>query len=256
MGQITLSIENAAATITIDRPNQRNALTLAMYDELLAACRQIAGADQLIALVVFRGAGGAFSAGTDISEFTDFSLGEDGVRYEALIEEVLRTIEDLPMVTCAVVEGVAMGGGCLIAAICDFRIVTPRALFGTPMARTLGNCLSAANVARLVAAVGVHTARRMLLLGQLVDATDAFASRLALTLVESDVVDAEIDRLAETVRTLAPLTVGASKKVINILNRQAPIEDTEIIGRVYGSDDFKAGIKAFLSRTPAEWTGR
>src|SRR5690606_15500823 len=157
------------ATITIDRPDQRNALTLAMYDELLATCRKIIGADQRIALVVFRGAGGAFAAGTDISEFTDFSSGEDGIRYEARIEEVLRTIEDLPMVTCAVVEGAAMGGGCLIAAVCDFRIVTPRARFGAPMARTLGNCLSAANVARLVAAVGVHTARRMLLLGQLVD---------------------------------------------------------------------------------------
>src|SRR5690606_23621802 len=125
-----------------------------MYEELAAACRHIQATDQRIVLVTIRGKGGSFAAGTDISEFTVFQSGADGVRYEAEIENVIKAIEALPMVTCAVVDGPAMGGGCLIAASCDFRIVTPRARFGVPMARTLGNCLSAANVARLVSSVG------------------------------------------------------------------------------------------------------
>ena len=104
-------------------------------------------------MAIFRGAGEAFAAGADIREFLSFTSAEDGIAYEERIDAVVAQIEKLPVPTIAVVQGVAMGVGLLIAAACDFRIAPPAARFGVPIARTLGNCLSISNTARLVAAL-------------------------------------------------------------------------------------------------------
>jgi enoyl-CoA hydratase len=149
----------AVATVLFDRPAARNAMTFAMYDELSHACRTIAATPGLRA-AVFRGSGGAFVAGTDISEFAAFNSGEDGVAYERRIEAEIAEIEHLPVPTLAVVDGAAMGGGLIIATACDLRIASTRSRFGAPIASTLGNCLSIRNVARLERAFGLGAARR------------------------------------------------------------------------------------------------
>ncbi len=107
-------------------------------------------------VAVLRGVGGkAFIAGTDIAQFLEFTTPEQGVAYETKMETYLSALEALPMPTLAVVEGWAIGGGLAIAACCDFRIATTGTKFGVPIARTLGNCLSVTNYARLVAALGL-----------------------------------------------------------------------------------------------------
>ena len=143
-------------TVTLNRPAARNAMTWQMYEQLGAVCTELKN-DASVRAVVFRGAGGkAFIAGTDIAQFTTFTSGEDGIAYEEKMERYLAALEALPMPTLAVIEGFAIGGGLAIAACCDLRIATPGSRFGVPIARTLGNCLSVANYARVVAALGVR----------------------------------------------------------------------------------------------------
>ena len=101
-----------------------------------------------VRVLVIRGAGGAFAAGTDISQFRDFTSGDDGIAYERRLDAVIDRLERVRRATMAVVDGPAVGGGCAIALACDLRICSPRARFGIPVAKTLGNCLSAANLAQ------------------------------------------------------------------------------------------------------------
>ena len=186
-GQVHLTRNGNVATILFDRPQARNAMTWAMYEGLAAACAELA-TDDSIRVTVLRGAGGkAFIAGTDIAQFLQFSKPEQGSEYEEKMERYLTALESLPMPTLAVVEGWAIGGGLAIAACCDLRIATPGTKFGVPIARTLGNCLSVANYARLVAGIGAARTKRMMLMAENVPAEDALAAGfLALGLEKGD----------------------------------------------------------------------
>ena len=153
-GAVHLQIDGGIASVTFDRPEARNAMTWAMYEQLRGICEQLCE-DPSVRVVRFQGAGGeAFVAGTDIAQFLEFTSGEDGIAYERRIDATMGLLAALPMPTVAVVQGWCIGGGLAIASTCDFRIATPTSRFGVPIARTLGNCLSMANVAGLVAAFG------------------------------------------------------------------------------------------------------
>src|SRR5258706_12128292 len=161
-GAVRLSIDGAVAAIVFDRPTARNAMTWAMYEQLGAICERL-GNEPAVRVACLRGAGGeAFVAGTDIEQFKAFRDGQDGVDYERRIDEGVARLEALPIPTVAVIEGWCVGGGLAIATACDIRIATPAARLGVPIARTLGNCLSIANLARLVAAFGKPRVQRML----------------------------------------------------------------------------------------------
>src|SRR4051812_8390078 len=142
------------AAITFNRPHARNAMTFAMYEALVAHCDEV-DADDGIRVLVLRGAGGrAFVSGTDIRQFLDFDSGRTGVEYEADIDRYMGRLDRLRTPAIALVEGYAVGAGLSIASCCDLRVCTPDAQFGLPVARTLGNCLSMAGYARLVAVLG------------------------------------------------------------------------------------------------------
>ena len=178
-GEVRLVREGAVATILFDRPQARNAMTWRMYEGLAAACAELSD-DNGVRVAVLRGVGGkAFIAGTDIAQFQEFTTAEQGVAYEAKMEAYLGALEALPMPTLAVVEGWAIGGGLAIAACCDLRIATAGSKFGVPIARTLGNCLSVTNYARLVAALGPARAKRMLLMAENLSAEEALGGRIS-----------------------------------------------------------------------------
>ena len=146
-GNVRYTISGNVAFVYFDRPEVRNAMTFAMYEQLAAVCTAIRN-DRSIRVAVFRGVGGeAFVAGTDIQQFLAFGTPKDGVAYEERIDSIIEAVETLPIPTIAVVEGFAMGGGLALAIACDLRFATPNAKFGYPMARTLENCLSMANFA-------------------------------------------------------------------------------------------------------------
>jgi enoyl-CoA hydratase len=255
-GEVRLTRDGAVATVLFDRPQARNAMTWKMYEGLAAACAELRD-DKDVRAVVLRGAGGkAFVAGTDIAQFTEFSSPEDGVAYETKMEAYLGALEALPMPTLCVVEGWAIGGGLAIAACCDFRIATPGSKFGVPIARTLGNCLSVANYARIVAAVGQARAKRMLMLAENIPAGDALAAGFLMEIVEPDALDRRIAELCERLQGNAPVTMRVTKEALRRLAQAGLPDGDDLIRACYGSEDFHTGVRAFVEKRTPQWRGR
>lgn len=255
--RIILEKRGEVAHVVIDNPSAHNALTSGMWLELRDAAQAITD-DPSIRVAVFRGAGGkAFVSGTDISGFAKFTSGADGVAYERNGDACMRALDEIPVTTIAVIDGWAIGGGLNIASACDFRIATPDARFGSPIGRTLGNCLSAQSLARIGAAVGVQIARRMVLLGDIVTAPELLACGFLLRVVERDAMEAEIEGLSRRAAENAPLTTRATKTILRDMLLANLPDDEAIIAQVYGSDDFGRGVGDFLAKTKAvpRWTG-
>lgn len=254
-GAVHLEVKDRVATITFDRPAARNAMTWAMYEALGGHCRDLSGAPD-VRVVVFRGAGHeAFVAGTDIAQFSAFSGGEDGVAYEKRIDACIEGIEKLPMPTLAVVEGWAVGGGLAIATACDFRIATPTARFGAPIAATVGNTLSISNFARLSSAWGAQRVRRMLLLAELVRADEALACGFLHQVCEAAELEQAATRLAGRLGSLAPVTQAVAKEALRRIALEGLARDDDLVRRAYGSGDFKRGVAAFVARGTPAWQG-
>ena len=255
-GEVRFVRDGLIARITFDRPGARNAMTWRMYQQLGEICARLRGEDG-VRVAVFRGAGGdAFVAGTDIAQFLAFASPEDGIAYEARMEGVLGAVEALPMPTLAVIEGFAIGGGLAIAACCDLRIATPGARFGVPIARTLGNCLSIANYARLVAALGAARAKKMLLLAENLSAEEALAGGFLAEIVAPADIDRRASELCDRLARNAPITMRVTKEAIRrLLHAGLPVGD-DLARACYGSEDFRSGVRAFVEKKEAQWTGR
>jgi enoyl-CoA hydratase/carnithine racemase len=233
-----------AAWVTFDRPEAHNAMTFAMYEELFECCER-ADASEEVRVLVLRGAGSkAFVAGTDIRQFLEFSTGDDGVEYEARIDRIVGRLERVRVPTIALVDGFAMGSGLALSAACDLRICTPAAKFGLPIARTVGNCLSMENYARLAALLGEARVKDIVLTARTVEAPEALAIGLATDLVED--AEARVDELCELLAGHAATTIWATKEALRRL-RPVP-EGSDIVREVYGSEEFRARVRAFLER--------
>lgn len=257
-GQVDCRIDQGVAWVGFNRPESRNAMTWSMYDALERLCRELEADPQVVA-VVFHGCGGkAFVAGTDIKQFADFDGGEAGVNYERRIDSVIAGLENLRKPTIAMLEGFCVGGGAAIALACDFRYCTPTLKFGVPIAETLGNCLSVTNLSRLMDLLGVARTKQVLMAAELIDAPQALAAGLVGGVFEADAIRQEVERKAQAFARRAPLTVQATKDVINrvLAHRRTPADGSDDwIRACYGSRDFKAAVDKFVSKTPFEWTG-
>jgi enoyl-CoA hydratase len=255
-GQVHYRRDGAVATVIFDRPAARNAMTWQMYEQLGEACARIRKEEGL-RVAVFRGAGGkAFIAGTDIAQFQAFRSGEDGIAYEEKMEGIIGGVEMLPVPTLAVIEGFAIGGGLAIAAACDLRIATPGSRFGVPIARTLGNCLSVANYARLVVGLGASRAKKVLLLAENLSAEEALASGFVSEIVEPTDLDHRVTEMTTRLAQHAPITMRVSKEAIRRLLHAGLPNGDDLVRACYGSDDFRVGVDAFVAKRAPEWTGR
>ena len=172
------------------------------------------------------------------------------------MEGYIAGLEALPLPTLAVIEGFAIGGGLAIAAACDLRIATPGSHFGVPIARTLGNCLSMANYARLVAALGASRAKRMLLLAENLPAAEALAAGFLSEIVEAPDLDRRVAELTALLAHHAPVTMRVSKEAIRRLLHAGLPDGDDFVRACYGSDDFRLGVEAFVQKRAPQWTGK
>jgi enoyl-CoA hydratase len=256
MTDLITDVGGPVATATVNRPGARNAMTMAMYDALADFCDRVDASSE-VRVAVLRGAGGkAFVAGTDINHFAGFTGAGDGIAYERHIESVLDRLERVRVPTIAVVEGFATGGGLSMAAACDLRICAPNARFGLPIARTLGNCVSMATYARLVALLGAGRTLHLIYTADLVDADEALRIGLASEVVPGDDLDSRLARLCDQLASHAPLTMRASKIALRRLREHVLPPDADLVSMCYGSEDFREGVGAFLGKRAPRWRGR
>ena len=245
-----------AAIITFNRPQARNAMTFAMYEALVERCAE-ADADDGVRVLVLRGAGGkAFVAGTDIRQFLDFESGETGIDYERDIDRYVGSLESVSKPTVAVIEGYATGSGLAMSAACDLRVCTPDAYFGVPIAKTVGNCLSTANYARLVASLGAARTKALLFTADFMSSGEARALGFVVAVVEPNAFDAELDALCDRIATYAPITLQVTREAIRRIVGRSLADGDDLVRRAYESSDFHEGVTAFVEKRPPRWEGR
>jgi enoyl-CoA hydratase/carnithine racemase len=245
-GDVRAELSGPALWVTFDRPEAHNAMTFAMYEALFAACERV-DADEAVRVLVLRGAGGkAFVAGTDIAQFAAFESGEDGLRYEAEIDRIVDRLEAVATPTVALVDGFAMGSGLALSAACDLRICTPAARFGLPIARTVGNCLSMANYARLVALLGEARLKDVVLTARTIEAGEALSIGLATEVVGD--AEARVAELCETLASHAPQTIRITKEALRRLRAAGLPDGDDLVREAYGSQDFSDRVAAFLAK--------
>jgi len=256
VARVFFTVEGSIAHIHFEHPSARNAMTQEMYESLRTICQQIQNTPA-IRVAILRGVGEkSFVSGSDIAQFASYQNGEDGMRYEASIAAYLQPLQELSIPTIAVIEGFAIGGGLAIASSCDFRISTPEAKFGVPIAKTLGNCLSIGNLAWLTAQLGTSIVRRMLLLAELISAPELLNQGFILRIYPQAELSAAAIALAQRLESLAPITQKVTKLSLLRLSQSNLPNCDDLIRECYGSADFKAGVAAFLAGENPKWQGQ
>ena len=255
--ELILDRRDTTLWISFNRPAARNALTFGMYETLAETCAN-APTDGSVRAIVISGAGGrAFAAGTDMTQFRAFETAQDALEYEAQIEKVLDAVERCPLPTIAAIHGACTGGGASIAAACDLRIASGSLKFGFPIARTLGNCLAAGNLARLSALIGAGRVREMIFTARLIEADEAGKIGLISEILPDEPsLMARAAELAAQVGGMAPLTLRATKEAMRRTRAAVAVDDSDLITLCYMSDDFRTGMEAFLSKTKPQWRGK
>lgn len=246
---LTLEFEDAVATLTIDRPAKRNAMSYEMWSALPDLLGKVE-ADESVRALVIRGTD-HFSAGADISEFTTLRADAEGARrYNAVVHAGERSIARLSKPVVAAVTGVCVGGGCEIALACDVRIAADDARFGITPAK-LGIVYNLTSTKRLVDAVGPAWASQILFTAELVDAPTALRIGLVNELHPAGDVVARATALAATMASRAQVSVRGSKAIIGrVLDGHHAEDDTvrAMYENSVTSTDYAEGVRAFLDK--------
>ena len=256
---VYLETSGSIATIVLNRPHKRNALTLGMWRRLPELLDEFeADADRKV--LILRGAGDkAFSAGADISEFETLrATPEANEKYNEVADRAQETLAGLSKPTVALIRGACVGGGCGLAVSCDLRVCGPSARFAITPAK-LGIVYPVSLTKRLVDLVGPAQAKAMLFTGAALTARQAYERGLVNDVYEDDAVEAEAVALAETIATRAPYSIRATKQVISLITAGLTKESDETLAirtRAVDTEDYREGVRAFLEKRPAVFTGR
>ena len=254
MSDFTITHNRGFAEYRLMRPESRNSLTFEMYQAIEDLCKSPGDAG----VIVLTAEGDkAFASGTDISKFKDFQSAQDAINYEAMIGRVIDAVQTSSVPVIASLHGVVAGGGAAIAAAADVRLATPDTRFGMPIARTLGNCLSVANLNRFVHLLGESRTRYLMLTAEFLEIDSLITSGFVSEILESaSLCDQRARDLAIHMTKLAPLTISATRDGLSRLAMRSIPADIDLIRRCYLSDDFLEGINAFFAKRKANWSGQ
>jgi methylglutaconyl-CoA hydratase len=255
---LQLSFDASVATITLNRPEKRNAISFALVEELLGALDEIERSSAQV--VILTGAGKAFCAGLDLDELKNL-LGktpDENVEDSARMGRIFRRIYDFPLPTIAAVNGAAIAGGTGIATMCDFTMAVPAAKFGYTEVRI--GFVPAIVSSMLVWQVGHKVARDLLLTGRLFDAAEARRYGLVNEVVEPERLMTRARELASQLLENSPSSMQATKRLINgfiagQLDQQIgrAVQDN---ARIRTTADFREGITSFLEKRKPRWSGQ
>ncbi len=255
---IRIERDGFVATVVLNRPEKLNALTKSMWERLGEVIESLSH-DTEVRCVVLRGAGDkAFSPGNDIGEFeTERSNVEQARAYGAKMNRTLEAFRDCPLPLVAMIQGICVGGGLEIAALCDVRICGNSSRFGVPIKR-LGLVMALTELQALVELVGRATALEILLEGRVFGAQEALAKGLVHRVVADDAVEQESYATAQRIAEGAPLVARWHKQFINRLADPAPPTAAEIDEgyACYDTEDFQIGYQSFLNKTKPKFVGR
>lgn len=238
------SMIDGVAWIVFNRPEQRNAISLEMWEEIPRALTRSRTAGARV--VVFRGEGGAFASGADLAELAKLKTPEDARRLWTSIRSALNAVATFELPTIAMISGPCMGGGCLLASSCDFRFADPSARFCVPVAQ-LGITLDEDSIARLMTLVGRGVASEMLLTSAILTADRAEKVGLINLLVTADNLPNTVFFTCEQIKRNSAEAVGYLKRSIaRIAARGSRTEDQTAIVNSYLSEDFRARVAQAL----------
>jgi enoyl-CoA hydratase/carnithine racemase len=253
---VKVEIDDRLATVTIDRPEVRNALSRQVLADLRAALHRLRD-DDSVGAVAFTGAGAkAFVAGADISQLQHYTL-HTGL--DAEMQRLFDEIEAFEKPTIAAVNGFALGGGCELAMSCDIRIAAEHARFGLPET-ALSVLPGAGGTQRLARLIGTGRAVELILTGRFIGAAEAHRIGLVTSVVPADGLTTEVRRVAEQILGKGPLAVRLAKLVI-----RAGIDADQGTGLVverlaqallYTTEDKREGAAAFLAKRVPAFEGR
>jgi enoyl-CoA hydratase/carnithine racemase len=247
---LDLRVADDVAFLTLDRPAQRNAITMDMWRALPGVMAGMS-ADPQAKIVILAGAGGHFAAGADIGEFeAAFSTAERAADYGALLRGAMQAVADCPKPVIAQIEGACIGGGCGLALACDLRIAADTARLGITPAK-LGLAYSLEDTKRLTDAVGLSKARMMLFTGQLLNGAQALAFGLVDQLAASADLAGIVHALARDIADASQVSVRMTKRIVALI-AQGAAHDTEETRRLFADAatgaDVAEGRRAFLEK--------
>jgi enoyl-CoA hydratase/carnithine racemase len=260
MMDILVERRDRIATVVINRPRMRNAISLAMWSEIARATHELTKDDDVRA-IVYRGAGTqAFASGADISEFKEQRKDtESGQRYGAATQDAYEAIRYCPKPTVAMVFGYCMGGAMAVAMACDLRFAARGSKFGIPAAR-LSIIYGAEAVGQLVDLVGPAYAKDILYSARTVGDDEALQVGFVQRLLPADELERYTYEYLETVADNAPLSVRGAKVTVQLYleglddERHARLKALQL--EAFESQDYKEGTRAFLEKRPPRFRGR
>jgi len=257
VAEVELSRRDSILTVTMNRPEKRNAMSSTMLARLVEVFSGLEH-DTETRVVIVRGAGRSFCAGLDLSELAAARAGKGTVALTE-ITDVFYELERVPQPTIAMVQGEAIAGGCELALHCDLRVAADDVKFAMPLAR-LGIALPFPLIQKLLDTIGTAQTKELLFTGDFFRAERALALHMVNRLVPLADLERATDELAATIAANAPLSLRAFKRVIfraNAFRRTIEHEDYEAeVARIAKSEDVVEGVAAMREKRPPRFQGR
>jgi methylglutaconyl-CoA hydratase len=255
---IQLAIDSGVATITLNRPEKRNAISYELIADLLAAMTEIAGSPALI--LILTGAGKAFCSGLDLENLKALTgrSPDQSLKDSEKMARLFRSLYDFPKPTIAAVNGAAIAGGCGLATLCDFTVAVPEAKFGYTEVRI--GFVPAIVSTFLLRQIGEKHARDLLLTGRIIDAHEAHRMGLINEVVAPEKLMPRARELAAQLMENSPASLTSTKRLLSDYSReeldnqiQAAIREN---ANIRSTHDFREGVSSFLEKRKPQWSGK